>query len=170
MWFFSCGLQYQRLVVLKNNIELGQFQSNSPRYLPISEEFWKALAKLPAVYDYAAYRKVLERFGTHYRAAGSLGGSFSVVARIDEETQTYMSEREQVLSVIFCRVVCISICTIFQSNALLRVTHKSIFPKAASCLFFPSFFLLFPPSGWKQSLWGVWQDQTLDPFLPPHYC
>lgn len=108
---------------MKSNIELGQFQSNSPRYLPISEEFWKALAKLPAVYDYAAYRKVLERFGTHYRAAGSLGGSFSAVARIDEETQTYMSEREQVLSVIFCGVVCISICTIFQINALLRVTH-----------------------------------------------
>lgn len=82
--------RYQRLLVLKNNIELGQFQSNSPRYLPISEEFWKALAKLPAVYDYAAYRKVLERFGTHYRAAGSLGGSFSVVAKIDEETQRYM--------------------------------------------------------------------------------
>lgn len=86
-------LQYQRLLVLKSDIELGQFQSNSPRYLPISEVFWKALTKLPAVYNYAAYRQILERFGTHYLAAGTLGGSFSVVASIDEETQRYMSER-----------------------------------------------------------------------------
>lgn len=99
-------MQHQRLVVLRNNVELGQFQSNSPRYLPLSEEFWKALAKLPTVYDYAAYRQVLERFGTHYRAAGSLGGSFSAVARIDEETQNYMREHLQVSSVIFRSCVC----------------------------------------------------------------
>lgn len=105
---FPCGLQSQRILVLKNNIELGQFQTNSPRYIPISEEFWKALARLPTVYDYATYRKVLERFGTHYLAGGSLGGSFSVVARIDQETQTYMSEREQVSSVVFYAVVCVS--------------------------------------------------------------
>lgn len=93
MMCFSCGLQNRRLLVLKNDVEVGQFQSNSPRYLPISEEFWKALAKLPAVYDFAAYRQILELFGTHYLAAGTLGGSFNVVASIDEETQSYMSER-----------------------------------------------------------------------------
>lgn len=79
-----------RILVLKNDIEVAQFQSNSPQYLPISEEFWKALAKLPSVYDYGAYRKVLERFGTHYLSEGSLGGSFKVVARVDEETEKQM--------------------------------------------------------------------------------
>ncbi|XP_059193970.1 complement component C7 [Centropristis striata] len=77
----------QRLVVLKNNVEVGQFQSTSPKYIPISEEFWKAVARLPSVYDYAAYRKVLERFGTHYLSAGSLGGSFKFIAKIDQETE-----------------------------------------------------------------------------------
>ncbi|KAM9360672.1 complement component C7 [Symphorus nematophorus] len=79
--------QTHKLLVLKSNIEVGQFQSNSPQYLPISEEFWKALVKLPSVYDYAAYRKVLERFGTHYLSEGSLGGSLKIVASIDEETE-----------------------------------------------------------------------------------
>ncbi|KAM7391436.1 hypothetical protein PAMP_022125 [Pampus punctatissimus] len=79
-----------KLLVLKNNIEVAQFQSNSPQYLPISEELWRALAKLPSVYDFAAYRKVLERFGTHYMSEGSLGGSFKVVATIDEETEKQM--------------------------------------------------------------------------------
>ncbi|KAM8759671.1 complement component C7 [Acanthopagrus schlegelii] len=76
-----------KLLVLKNEIEVAQFQSNSPQYLPIAEEFWKALVKLPSVYYYAAYRSVLERFGTHYPAEGTLGGSFKAVARIDQETE-----------------------------------------------------------------------------------
>lgn len=79
-------------MVLKNDIEVAQFQSNAPQYLPISEEFWKALVKLPSLYDYAAYRKVLERFGTHYMSEGSLGGSFKAVVKIDAETEKHMCE------------------------------------------------------------------------------
>ncbi|KAM7416037.1 hypothetical protein PAMA_018215 [Pampus argenteus] len=84
-----------KVLVLKNNIEVAQFQSNSPQFLPISEELWRALAKLPSVYDFAAYRKVLERFGTHYLSEGSLGGSFKVVATIDEETERQMVRESQ---------------------------------------------------------------------------
>lgn len=85
-------MQTQKLLVLKNDIEVAQFQSNSPQYLPISEELWKALVKLPSVYDYAAYRKVLERFGTHYLSEGTLGGSLKIVGRVDIETEKYMCE------------------------------------------------------------------------------
>uniref|UniRef100_A0A672GY84 Complement component C7 n=1 Tax=Salarias fasciatus TaxID=181472 RepID=A0A672GY84_SALFA len=77
----------QVLLVLNNDIEVAQFQSNSPRYLPVSEELWKALIKLPSVYDYSAYRRVLERFGTHYLSEGSLGGSFKVITTLDEESE-----------------------------------------------------------------------------------
>lgn len=84
--------QMHKLLVLKNDIEVAQFQSNSPRYLPLSEELWKALVKLPSVYNYAAYRELVQRFGTHYVSEGSLGGTFTAVAKIDEETQRYMSE------------------------------------------------------------------------------
>lgn len=92
-FFFWCGsFQMQKVLVLKNDVEVAQFQSNAPRYLPLSEELWKALVKLPSVYDYAAYRQILERFGTHYLSEGSLGGSFKVVAKIDEKTEQYMSE------------------------------------------------------------------------------
>lgn len=88
--------QNRKILILKNDIEVAQFQTNSPQYIPISEEFWKVLVKLPSVYDYSAYRKVLERFGTHYLSAGSLGGSFKVIATIDEETErTMVSESEQ---------------------------------------------------------------------------
>lgn len=71
-------------MILKNNIEVAQFQSNSPKYLPISERFWTALVKLPSVYDYSAYRKVLQDFGTHYLSEGNLGGSFKVFATVSK--------------------------------------------------------------------------------------
>lgn len=89
---FFLFLQTKKLLVLKNDIEVAQFQTNAPRYIPISEAFWKALVKLPSVYDYSAYRNILERFGTHYLSAGSLGGSFKVIATIDEETENNMGK------------------------------------------------------------------------------
>ncbi|XP_053277557.1 complement component C7 [Pleuronectes platessa] len=82
--------QTHRLLVLRSDIEVVRFESTAPQYIPLSDEFWRAVAKLPSVYDYSAYRKVLERFGTHYLSEGSLGGSFRVFAKIDEETERQM--------------------------------------------------------------------------------
>lgn len=63
---------------MKSDVEVAQFQNQAPEYLPLSEEFWKALRSLPVAYDYAAYYKVLERFGTHYISEGTLGGQFNL--------------------------------------------------------------------------------------------
>lgn len=104
-FFFSSSsfLKTHKLLVLKNDIEIAQFQSNSPQYLPISEALWKALLKLPTVYDYGAYRNVLKLFGTHYLSAGSLGGSLEAVARIDQETEEHLSEDSLIVRANTCR-------------------------------------------------------------------
>lgn len=86
----------KRLLVLDNYVEVGQFQSTAPQYIPISEVFWRALAKLPAVYDYAAYRALLERFGTHYISEGNLGGSLSIISVIDEEMEKMTTSESDV--------------------------------------------------------------------------
>lgn len=103
LFSFSSFLKTHKLLVLKNEIEVAQFQSNSPQYLPISEALWKALLKLPTVYDYGAYRNVLKLFGTHYLSAGSLGGSLEAVARIDEETEEQLSEDSLIFRAHTCR-------------------------------------------------------------------
>ncbi|KAI3372037.1 hypothetical protein L3Q82_006906 [Scortum barcoo] len=92
-------LKNSQLLVLKNNIEVAQFQSNAPQYLQISEEFWKALAKLPSVYDYAAYRKVLERFGTHYLSEGSLGGELEIMVKFDMESRSRFVKASVIMNV-----------------------------------------------------------------------
>lgn len=90
--FFFFTSQTKSLLVLESYIEVGQFQSTKPQYIPISEVFWRALTKLPAVYDYAAYRTLLEKFGTHYVSEGSLGGTLSIISVIDEEMEKMTSE------------------------------------------------------------------------------
>uniref|UniRef100_A0A3B4ATM9 Complement component C7 n=1 Tax=Periophthalmus magnuspinnatus TaxID=409849 RepID=A0A3B4ATM9_9GOBI len=74
-----------RLLILKNDIELASFQASSPEYIPLAEEFWKALSKLPTVYNYAAYRAIITRFGTHYFSEGTIGGSLNVFVRLDSD-------------------------------------------------------------------------------------
>ncbi|XP_061623784.1 complement component C7 isoform X1 [Phyllopteryx taeniolatus] len=80
--------QEHKMLVSKTVMEVAQFQADSPHYIPLTESFWKALAQLPLVYNYAAYRKLLETFGTHYFSEGSLGGVVTVFAVATTETQS----------------------------------------------------------------------------------
>ncbi|KAF7655348.1 hypothetical protein LDENG_00057370, partial [Lucifuga dentata] len=74
-----------RLLILKNKVELAQFQNSAPEYLPLSEGFWKDLSSLPFTYDYSAYRQLLQRYGTHYLSEGSLGGEYQALLEFDQQ-------------------------------------------------------------------------------------
>nr|XP_046230768.1 complement component 7b [Scatophagus argus] len=74
-----------RLIILKNTVELAQFQNSAPQYLPLAEAFWKALSSLPLTYDYSVYRQLLQRFGTHYLSEGSLGGEYQALLELDRQ-------------------------------------------------------------------------------------
>ncbi len=68
-------LKAYHLLIIKNEVEVAQFQNNAPQYLPLSEDFWKDLSALPSTYDPSAYRLFIQRYGTHYMEEGSLGAS-----------------------------------------------------------------------------------------------
>ncbi|XP_070706772.1 complement component 7b [Pempheris klunzingeri] len=74
-----------RLLILKNKVELAQFQNSAPQYLTLSEGFWKALSSLPFTYDYSAYRQLLQTYGTHYLSEGSLGGEYQALLELDHQ-------------------------------------------------------------------------------------
>ncbi|XP_041666399.1 complement component 7b isoform X2 [Cheilinus undulatus] len=74
-----------RLLILKNKVELAQFQNSAPEYLTLAEGFWKALSSLPLTYDYSAYRQLLQTYGTHYLSEGSLGGDYQALLELDQE-------------------------------------------------------------------------------------
>lgn len=81
--------QAYQLLIIKNEVEVAQFQNNIPEYLPLSEEFWRDLSALPSTYDPASYRSILQLYGTHYMAEGSLGGEYQLLLEFDSQ---YMSE------------------------------------------------------------------------------
>ncbi|XP_029301260.1 complement component C7-like [Cottoperca gobio] len=74
-----------RLIILKNKVELAQFQNSAPQYLTLAEGFWKALSSLPYTYDYSAYRRLFETYGTHYLSEGSLGGEYQALLELDHQ-------------------------------------------------------------------------------------
>ncbi|XP_062867953.1 complement component 7b [Trichomycterus rosablanca] len=83
-----------QLLIIKNDVEVAQFQNSAPEYLPLSEEFWKALASLPNTYDPAAYRTLLQLYGTHYMAEGSLGGQYQTLLEFDSQFMSTMSQTD----------------------------------------------------------------------------
>ncbi|XP_054843310.1 complement component C7 [Eublepharis macularius] len=84
------------LMVIENNVEVAQFINNRPEFLTLAEPFWKELANLPAFYEYNAYRKLIEHFGTHFFRSGSLGGHYKALFHVgtDSMKATGMSMRD----------------------------------------------------------------------------
>uniref|UniRef100_A0A673N7I5 Complement component C7 n=1 Tax=Sinocyclocheilus rhinocerous TaxID=307959 RepID=A0A673N7I5_9TELE len=79
------------LLIIRNEVEVAQFQNNAPQYLPLSEDFWKDLSALPSTYDPSAYRFFIQRYGTHYMEEGSLGGQYRVLLELDASYMMEMS-------------------------------------------------------------------------------
>lgn len=71
------------LLVVKNTVEVAQFINNNPEFLQLAEPFWKELSHLPTLYDYSAYRRLIDQYGTHYLQSGSLGGDYRVLFYVD---------------------------------------------------------------------------------------
>ncbi|KAK7804898.1 hypothetical protein U0070_027615 [Myodes glareolus] len=72
-----------QLLVVKNSVEVAQFINNNPDFLQLAEPFWKELSHLPTLYDYSAYRRLIDQYGTHYLQSGSLGGEYRVLFYLD---------------------------------------------------------------------------------------
>lgn len=86
-------IQEYKLIILKNKVELAQFQNSAPQYLTLSEGFWKALSSLPYTYDYSAYRQLLQTYGTHYLSEGSLGGEYQGLLELDHQALASTSKK-----------------------------------------------------------------------------
>uniref|UniRef100_A0A671SYW8 Complement component C7 n=1 Tax=Sinocyclocheilus anshuiensis TaxID=1608454 RepID=A0A671SYW8_9TELE len=111
--FQSQVLYSKNLLIMKSDVDVAQFQNQAPEYLPLSEEFWKALRSLPVTYDYAAYRNVLERFGTHYISEGTLGGQFRLFMMASQDVVKKLREW--------------SVCHIFKANSNHKCSNEALF-------------------------------------------
>ncbi|XP_066234550.1 complement component C7 [Saccopteryx leptura] len=74
-----------QLLIIQNTVEVAQFINNNPEFLQLSEPFWRELSYLPSLYDYSAYRKLIDKYGTHFLQSGSLGGEYQLLFYLDSE-------------------------------------------------------------------------------------
>lgn len=73
-------------------MELAQFQNSAPQYLTLAEDFWRASSSLPVTYDYSAYRKLFQTYGTHYFSEGSLGGVYQALLELNQQALSSTSK------------------------------------------------------------------------------
>lgn len=83
-------------------MEVAQFVNNNPEFLHLAEPFWKELSLLPPLYDYSAYRRLIDQYGTHYLQSGSLGGEYKVVFYVDSRK---LKQRGRVLKKLLNTII-----------------------------------------------------------------
>lgn len=57
--------------------------------LVLSQPFLQFLHALPLEYNYALYRDIFQRFGTHYYSSGKLGGHYDLLYQYSREEIKY---------------------------------------------------------------------------------
>lgn len=64
---------------------MSTFKIRDPGDLVLSQPFLQFLHALPLDYNYALYREIFQRFGTHYYSSGTLGGHYDLLYQYSRE-------------------------------------------------------------------------------------
>ncbi|XP_061657872.1 complement component C6 isoform X1 [Syngnathoides biaculeatus] len=76
-------------------LPVSTFRVRHPSDLVLAEPFLKFLHALPLQYNYALYRNIFQRFGTHYYSSGSLGGLYDLLYQYNREELISSGETEE---------------------------------------------------------------------------
>lgn len=69
-------------------LPVSTFKLRDPGNLVLSLPFHQFLHALPLDYNYALYRDIFQRFGTHYYSSGSLGGHYDLMYQYNRQELT----------------------------------------------------------------------------------
>lgn len=76
-------------------LPVSTFKVRDPGDLVLSQPFLQFLHALPLEYNYALYRDIFQRFGTHYYSSGKLGGHYDLLYQYSREELTSSGETEE---------------------------------------------------------------------------
>ncbi|XP_054468408.1 complement component C6 [Anoplopoma fimbria] len=76
-------------------LPVSTFKVRDPGDLVLSQPFLQFLHALPLKYNYALYRDIFQRFGTHYYSSGKLGGIYDLLYQYNREELTSSGETEE---------------------------------------------------------------------------
>ncbi|XP_051794584.1 complement component C6 [Acanthochromis polyacanthus] len=79
-------------------LPVSTFKVKEPGDLVLSLPFRQFLHALPLEYNYALYREIFQRFGTHYYSSGTLGGHYDLLYQYSREELKSSGETEEHIS------------------------------------------------------------------------
>ncbi|XP_051533125.1 complement component C6 [Myxocyprinus asiaticus] len=110
--------------------------------LYLSDPFLQFLNSLPLEYNYALYRQIFQKFGTHYFRSGTLGGRYDLLFQYDreelktsglteEETKNCHSQDNTIIAIFYNRISHSSTCGTHQiktkyEGSIVKASEKCI--------------------------------------------
>lgn len=82
---FLLLLQDSKFLRVHQVLPVSTFKMRDSENLVLSQPFLQFLHALPLEYNYALYREIFQRFGTHYYHSGILGGSYDLLYQYSRE-------------------------------------------------------------------------------------
>lgn len=82
-WFSL--LQDSKFLRVQQVLPVSTFRMMDAENLVLSQPFLQFLHALPLEYNYALYREIFQRFGTHYYHSGVLGGRYDLLYQYSRE-------------------------------------------------------------------------------------
>ncbi|TMS08229.1 Complement component C6 [Larimichthys crocea] len=97
--------------------------------LVLSQPFLQFLHALPLEYNYALYRDIFQRFGTHYYSSGKLGGHYDLLYQYSREEIKYSGSTEEHFSDCLSRETTWTIILYSQHSSVTRCNDNRMTQK-----------------------------------------
>ncbi|XP_031711545.1 complement component C6 [Anarrhichthys ocellatus] len=110
-------------------LTVSTFKVRDPEDLVLSQDFLKFLHALPLEYNYALYRDIFQRFGTHYYSSGKLGGIYDLLYQYSREELSSSGETEEHIKDCLGREIAWTVILYTQYSSVTRCTDNRMTEK-----------------------------------------
>ncbi|KAM3874391.1 complement component C6 [Diretmus argenteus] len=107
-------------------LPVSKFKVRASDDLVLSGPFLQFLHALPLDYNYALYRDIFQRFGTHYYSSGTLGGHYDLLYQYSRETLTSSGETVEHTKGCLARETAWTIIIYSEHSSATRCTDTTI--------------------------------------------
>ncbi|XP_020491685.2 complement component C6 isoform X2 [Labrus bergylta] len=110
-------------------LPVSTFKVRDPGDLVLSQPFLQFLHALPLMYNYALYREIFQRFGTHYYSSGVLGGDYDLLYQYSREELKSSGETEENIKSCLGKEVAWTVILYTQYSSVTRCTDNRMTQK-----------------------------------------
>ncbi|XP_038136581.1 complement component C6 isoform X1 [Cyprinodon tularosa] len=110
-------------------LPISTFTVKEPQDLVLSLPFQQFLHALPLDYNYALYREIFQRFGTHYYSSGKLGGHYDLLYQYSREELKSSGDSDERISGCLSRETGWTVILYSEYSSMSRCTNNRMTEK-----------------------------------------